>query len=86
MAIIVPTTDPSEFRRIRVQTCRLTQTELAEALRMTQQTISRYENGALMIPTTVGLAIEALSKRRRGRVLAEMQWERPARRTGWHKL
>jgi len=86
LPLIIHTIDPSEFRRVRVQVCRLTQTELAEVLHMTQQTLSRYENGGLAIPVTVGLAMEALSKRRRGKVMAEMQWKRPARRNGWHYL
>lgn len=86
LALIIPTTEADEFRRVRIAQCRLTQAELAEALGMSQQTISRYERGGLEIPITVGLALEAIQKRGRGPVRAQMQWDIPHRRANWREL
>jgi transcriptional regulator with XRE-family HTH domain len=86
LALHIPTQDPHEFRRVRVQVCRLTQAELAEALQMTQQTISRYERGILVIPVSAALALEALARRHRGGVRDQMQWNTVSRRASWRKL
>jgi putative transcriptional regulator len=51
-----------EFKIKRV-ILEMTQAQLAEALGVQSNTVSRYETGDLKIPKTVELAMEALEKR-----------------------
>ena len=61
-----------EELKIRRATLGLSQSELAEELELTQNTVSRYEIGKLPIPKLVALAVDCLvEKKGRGPASAD---------------
>lgn len=55
---------PEELKRRR-EALGLTQEQLARELEVTTMTVSRWERGVHDIPNYIGLALEALEKRRK---------------------
>jgi len=54
--------EKSELKKRR-ERLGLTQTELAETVGISANTVSRYETGAMVIPKSMDLILEALEKR-----------------------
>lgn len=49
---------PQEFKRIRNEKLRMTQTEMAKALRLTLRTVQQYEYGKTAISGPVAIIME----------------------------
>lgn len=67
--------DGQELRKLRTKHLNWTQTELAQALGVTNNTVSRWERGQLKIenPLMLGLALEALVERYDEEMIAKFE-------------